>query len=348
MVIPDVAAMAAPGGASRWCKRSTRPTEGVTGLKQLGVRELAYKLSFLATSVQPAEARLGLVSIRDDSGDESSSGGASSQGGNGGSAARAFSPYDREMILRMRESPDVYRRLAASIAPTVYGHDEVKKGVLLMLFGGVHKVATDRTKLRGDINCCLVGDPSTAKSQFLKFVLDAARAVYSVARRAPRRVDGDGDARRGVGRVLHRGGRADAERQWHLLHRRVRQDGAARPGGIHEAMEQQTISIAKAGIQATLNARASILAAANPTGGRYDKHKSLRENLNLTSAIMSRFDLFFVVLDEQDERTDQAIAQHIVSVHQHEAASAAAANGGAAGEAGAEAEAGSGGAPELA
>jgi len=86
---------------------------------------------------------------------------------------------------------------------------------------------------------------------------------------------------------------------------------------IHEAMEQQTISIAKAGIQATLNARASILAAANPEGGRYDRKKTLRQNLNLTSAIMSRFDLFFVVLDELDERTDYAIAKHIVSIHQH-------------------------------
>ena len=101
------------------------PTEGVSGLRALGVRELTYKLAFLASSVQAAESRLGVVSIRDDP-DESLS---------------TFTAEDRELILRMKETPNIYHRLANSIAPTVYGHEEVKRGILLMLFGGVHKAS---------------------------------------------------------------------------------------------------------------------------------------------------------------------------------------------------------------
>jgi hypothetical protein len=186
VVIPDVAQLAAPGEKVEVVNKvdTRNPTEGVAGLKALGVctlrtgadlvndsplitgciwqvRELTYKLAFLASSVQPAEARLGVVSIRDDP-DE---------------AQAAFTTHDRELILRMRETPNIYRsvfatffvsstracwlmavclvdKLAISIAPTVYGHDEVKRGILLMLFGGLHKASPrDGTKLRGDINC---------------------------------------------------------------------------------------------------------------------------------------------------------------------------------------------------
>ena len=293
---------------------------GVRGIKGTGVQELSYKLAFLASFVEPASTRhskrLGAVGAG---------------GGAGGGAAAAadeetdqqiadsFTDEEREEIFMMKAQPDLYGKMVSSVAPRVFGHEEIKRGILLMLFGGVHKSTIEGIRLRGDINVCVVGDPSTSKSQFLKFVADfSPRAVYTSGKSASAAGltatvvkdadNGEFNIEAGALMLADNGVCCIDEFDKMDLKDQV---------AIHEAMEQQTISISKAGIQATLSARTSILAAANPIGGRYDRTKTLKGNLTIGAALMSRFDLFFVVLDECNEKTDSDIARHIVSVHQH-------------------------------
>lgn len=223
---------------------------------------------------------------------------------------------EREMVALSRQ-PDLYERFARSIAPSIFGNDDIKKSISCLLFGGSRKMLPDKIRLRGDINVLLLGDPGVAKSQFLKFVEKVAPiSVYTSGKGSSAagltasvvRDPSSGDFYlEGGAMVLADGGVVCIDE----FDKMDSEDRVA----IHEAMEQQTISIAKAGITTILNSRTSVLAAANPVFGRYDELKSPGENIDFSTTILSRFDMIYVLRDEHNAQRDMTLARHVLSVH---------------------------------
>ncbi len=225
---------------------------------------------------------------------------------------------DEKEILKISKDPDIYTKMKESIAPTIYGMDVEKEALVLQLFGGLSKEMPDGTRMRGDIHTLFVGDPGTAKSQML---------VY-MSKLAPRSIYASGKASSAAGLTAAAVRDEFADGHWTLeagalvladmgiacideIDKMEETDRSS----MHQAMEQQEISVAKAGINATLKSRCAILAAANPKLGRFDEFLPMHEQINMPPALLSRFDLIFSILDKPNKKTDTELATHILRTH---------------------------------
>jgi DNA replication licensing factor MCM2 len=224
---------------------------------------------------------------------------------------------DEAKIKQLARDPKIVEKIVNSIAPSIYGHTDIKTAVALSLFGGVNKEAPGKLSIRGDINVLLLGDPGTAKSQVLKYVEKTAhRAVFATGQGASA-VGLTASVRRDPMTsewTLEGGALVLADKGTCLIDEFDKMNDQDRTS-IHEAMEQQTISISKAGIVTTLQARCAIIAAANPIGGRYNSTIPFSQNVELTEPILSRFDILCVVRDTVDPSEDERLANFVVNSH---------------------------------
>ncbi len=230
-----------------------------------------------------------------------------------------ISEKDEKTIIELATEPDIYQRILDSIAPSIFGFEMAKEAIILQLFGGIPKRMPDDTKIRGDVHIFLIGDPGIAKSQLLRYVSYLApKGIYTSGRGAT-----------GAGLTASAIKDEFGEGSWTLeagalvladkgvacideIDKMRSEDRSA----MHETLEQQTVSVAKAGIMATLNARCAVLAAANPKYGRFDPYLPIADQINLPPTLLSRFDLIFALTDRPEEEKDRALARHIIKVHQ--------------------------------
>lgn len=224
-------------------------------------------------------------------------------------------PEEEKQIRELAKDPWIQRKIIASIAPSIYGYEHIKEAIMYLLFGGVPKALPD-INVRGELNVLLVGDPGTAKSQLLQYVARIApRGLYTSGR-------GTTAAGLTAAVIREKGGGMSLEAGALVLADKgiacIDEIDKMRPEdrvAIHEAMEQHTVSVAKGGIVATLNARTAVLAAANPALGRYEPHRTIAENISLPVTILSRFDIIFVLRDVPNKETDSKMSEHILEIH---------------------------------
>ena len=231
-----------------------------------------------------------------------------------------ITPEDERQIRELSKDPFIHRKLIASLAPSIYGYGDIKEAVLYLLFGGVPKRLPDGVTIRSEINVMLVGDPGVAKSQLLQYVARIApRGLYT---------SGRGTTAAGLtaavvrektgGMILEAGALVLADKGIACIDEidKMRPEDRV---AIHEALEQHTVSVAKGGIVATLNARAAVLAAANPSLGRYDPYRNITDNINLPVTLLSRFDLLFIMKDVPEPDSDSRMSEHILTLHRMKA-----------------------------
>jgi replicative DNA helicase Mcm len=227
-----------------------------------------------------------------------------------------ISTEDERQIRTISSKPDAYEKLIASFAPHIYGHEPIKEAILLLIVGSVTKRLEDGSTSRGDINVLLVGDPGTAKSEMLKFTAKIApRGLYTSGRGSTAAGLTAAVIRDKSGIMMLEAGAVVLGDQGIVCIDEFDKIKPEDRSALHEVMEQQTCSVAKGGIVATLNARTSILSASNPIYGKYDPYKNITENVNLPVPLLTRFDLIFIVRDSPDKEKDNLVASHILEIH---------------------------------
>jgi len=227
-----------------------------------------------------------------------------------------ISKEDEAIIKSIASQPNAYQRLIESVAPAIHGHENQKEAILLMMLGSPRHVLPDGTNIRGDINVLIVGDPGTAKSELLKYAVRVApRGLYTSGRGSTAAGLTAAVVREKNGLMMLEAGAVVLADQGIAsideFDKMRNEDRSA----LHECMEQQTVSVAKGGIVATLNARTSVLAAANPLLGKYDEFRNIVENVNLPIPLLTRFDLIFVLKDKPDRTKDEQLARHVLEIH---------------------------------